>query len=231
MLKFENVDVLDSLEKIMKTHTESYQSDFEYDKRIIREALQSNAVEDRNLLWLSRLHGTHCLYERDVFIKDTPANITWKFWSEQKDENPLTYAVAITGAADGKVIGNLYQIDFREHIAQVQKNAVKADNQVAHYENGDVIMDFGKWFSADDHKTYGKYVGLDYLPNEPDELDSVLRDMRKDRNRYQIGDIQKHIADLESMKKKPSIKRQLAKSEGRATPTPPAKQKTNELEV
>ena len=78
MLKFENVDVLDSLEKIMKTHTESYQSDFEYDKRIIREALQSNAVEDRNLLWLSRLHGTHCLYERDVFIKDTPANITWK---------------------------------------------------------------------------------------------------------------------------------------------------------
>ena len=199
----------------MKTHTESYQSDFEYDKRIIREALQSNAVEDRNLLWLSRLHGTHCLHERDVFIKDTPANITWKFWSEQKDENPLTYAVAITGAADGKV----------------QKNAVKADNLVAHYESGDVIMDFGKWFSADDHKTYGKYVGLDYLPNEPDELDSVLRDMRKGRNRYPVGDIQKHIADLEGMKKKPSIKRQLAKSEGRAAPKAPTKQKTNELEV
>ena len=36
--KFENVDVIASLEAIMKQNTAFYQSDFEIDKRILREA-------------------------------------------------------------------------------------------------------------------------------------------------------------------------------------------------
>ena len=39
--KFENVDVIASLEAIMKQHTAFYQSDFEIDKQILQKAAGS----------------------------------------------------------------------------------------------------------------------------------------------------------------------------------------------
>ena len=52
--KFENVDVIASLEAIMKQNTAFYQSDFEIDKRILREAASRPAAEEKRLLWVSR---------------------------------------------------------------------------------------------------------------------------------------------------------------------------------
>ena len=49
--KFENVDVIASLEAIMKQNTAFYQSDFEIDKRILREAASRPAAEEKRLLW------------------------------------------------------------------------------------------------------------------------------------------------------------------------------------
>ena len=45
--KFENVDVIASLEAIMKQNTAFYQSDFEIDKRILREAASRPAAEEK----------------------------------------------------------------------------------------------------------------------------------------------------------------------------------------
>ena len=47
--KFENVDVIASLEAIMKQNTAFYQSDFEIDKRILREAASRPAAEEKRL--------------------------------------------------------------------------------------------------------------------------------------------------------------------------------------
>lgn len=66
--KFENVDVIASLEAIMKQNTAFYQSDFEIDKRILREAASRPAAEEKRLLWFSRPSGTCCFRERDVFL-------------------------------------------------------------------------------------------------------------------------------------------------------------------
>ena len=52
--KFENVDVLASLEAILKQNTGFYQSDFDIDKQIIAEKAESPNKEDKTLLWLSR---------------------------------------------------------------------------------------------------------------------------------------------------------------------------------
>lgn len=79
MVKFENVDVLAYLEKIMQQNTGYFQSDFEIDKKIIAKAAAQPAAEDRTLLWMSRPSGTHCFRERDVFVKDTAAHNTWRF--------------------------------------------------------------------------------------------------------------------------------------------------------
>ena len=55
--KFENVDVIASLEAIMKQNTAFYQSDFEIDKQILQKAAISPVPEDKRLLWFSRPSG------------------------------------------------------------------------------------------------------------------------------------------------------------------------------
>ena len=47
MPKFEQIDLLDSLERIMQSHTKHYQSDFDIDKEILIDAAQKAAAEDR----------------------------------------------------------------------------------------------------------------------------------------------------------------------------------------
>ena len=69
--KFENVDVIASLEAIMKQNTAFYQSDFDIDKQILQKAAVSPIPEDKRLLWFSRPSGTCCFRERDeMCIRD-----------------------------------------------------------------------------------------------------------------------------------------------------------------
>ena len=196
MQKFENVDLIDTLRQIMQAHTQYYKQDFKYDIDAIQKAAMSDNAEDRNMLWLSRTHGTHCFFEKDVFIKNTSANVAWKHWFEQKSDNPIAYAFEITYTEHDNIYGNLYQLDYEKNVADIKKNAIKADSQILHYEGGDVLMDFGKWFSADEHKYYGRYIGLDYVPNDAEKLEDVLKAVRRERNDFPVGDIETHIDEL-----------------------------------
>ena len=115
MQKFENMDVIAALEAIMHQNTAYYQSDFAYDIKMMWEAARSDQPEDKLLLWLSRPSGTFCFRERDVLLKDTQAYNTWKFCGEQTHDRILAYAVELTGAANGTVQGNLYELDYQQH--------------------------------------------------------------------------------------------------------------------
>lgn len=115
MQKFENMDVIAALEAIMHQNTAYYQSDFAFDIKMLREVARSDQPEDKLLLWLSRPSGTFCFRERDVLLKDTQAYNTWKFCGEQTRDRILAYAVELTGAANGTVQGNLYELDYQQH--------------------------------------------------------------------------------------------------------------------
>ena len=133
MPKFEQVDVLDSLEKIMLTNTEYYRSDFQYDKEILRAAARKQSADDRTYLWMSRPSGTWCLRERDTYLKDSREHNTWKFYGEQTRDKILAYVVEVTGITDGKVIGNLYPLDYQEHFRHVKECAISGDTSEMHY--------------------------------------------------------------------------------------------------
>ena len=55
--KFEHVDVIASLEAIMKQNTAFYQSDFDIDKQILQKAAGSPVPKDKRLLWFSARPG------------------------------------------------------------------------------------------------------------------------------------------------------------------------------
>ena len=104
MNKFENVDVLASLQQIMQQNTAAFQSDFDIDKKILTRAAKSKNAEDKVYLWFSRPNGTHCLRERDVFLRGTREHNTFRFYHEQTKERVLAYAVVLSGMESGKVV-------------------------------------------------------------------------------------------------------------------------------
>ena len=101
MNKFENVDVLASLQQIMQQNTAAFQNDFDIDKKILTQAAKSKNAENKVYLWFSRPNGTHCLRERDVFLRGTREHNTFRFYHEQTKERVLAYAVVLSGMESG----------------------------------------------------------------------------------------------------------------------------------
>jgi len=196
MNKFENVDIIASLDAIMKQNTGFYQSDFEIDKELIQKAAASPRREDKTLLWLSRPSGTHCFRERDVFLKDTAPHNTWRFHKEQTRDRILAYAVELTGIENGKIKGNLYELDYPQHYERVKAKELPADTNALFYEYGRVEQPAKQWFNGNDHPQYGKFERFEAQPNDPEALRDILQEEKRSRDKLTLGDFKAHIAAL-----------------------------------
>ncbi len=196
MNKFENVDIIASLDAIMRQNTAFYQSDFEIDKEIIQKAVASPAAEDKRLLWFSRPSGTQCSRERDVFLKDTAPYTTWRYYGEQTRDNILAYAVKITGIENGIVKGNLYQLDFQQHFKRVMEQALPADTYTLIYEHGERTHPAKQYFDGSPDPQLGKFERFEAQPNDPDALRYLLQEEQRGREQLKQGDFKEHIAAL-----------------------------------
>ena len=194
--KFENVDVIASLEAIMKQNTAFYQSDFDIDKQILQKAAVSPVPEDKRLLWFSRPSGTCCFRERDVFLKDTRQHNTWRFYGEQTRDTILAYAVELTGTEQGKIKGNLYELDYLQHFREVIEKSIPADNYTLIYEHGERVQEAGRYFDGTPDPQLGKFERFEAVPNDPDALQSLLQEERRSREQLSPGDFKAHIAAL-----------------------------------
>ena len=200
MQKFENVDILACLDAVMKQNTGFYQSDFEIDKKIIHEAAASPNREDKTLLWLSRPSGTHCFRERDVFLKDTRPYNTWKFHGEQTRDRILAYAVELTGIENGKIKGNLYELDYAAHVERMQKLTVPVETvAVTFKDDATFYLPFRSYRreAIPLEEKHGEVVSVSYLPENAVELDMILRRERfKTSYHAKTGSIEDHIHKL-----------------------------------
>lgn len=113
---FLNVDVLETLRKIMEHNTDYYQTDFQYDVDMLREAAGDRNA-GRNFFWMSRGSGTWCFRERDIYIRNTNAHNTWNYYGGgNKSEHVKTYWVELNGVRDDKVLGNITEMDYQKHL-------------------------------------------------------------------------------------------------------------------
>ena len=196
MNKFEDVDVIASLEAIMKQNTAFFQNDFDLDRNILQKAAASPTAEDRRLLWFSRPSGTSCFRERDVFLKGTRQHNTWRFYGEQTRDKVLAYAVELTGIVNGKIKGNLYELDYPQHFRHVKEQALPADNYTLLYEHGERVQPAGQYLDGNPDPQLGKFERFEAVPNDPDALQSLLQEERRSREQLSPGDFKAHIAAL-----------------------------------
>jgi len=197
LVKFESVDVFASLDAILKQNTAFYQSDLKVDKEIIARAVNSSNQDDKTLLWLCRLSGTHCFRERNVFLKDTSAYNTWLFYKDHLPyERILAYAIELTDTEDEKIVGNLYELDYSQHYQHVKDKAQAADKIKLVYERGEQFIPAAQYFDREDDPVLGKFVRFEVQPNNPDSLRFLLDAEECSRRKCPQGDFQAHIAAL-----------------------------------
>ena len=223
MNKFENVDVIASLDAIMRQNTAFYQDDFDIDKRILQEAAARPGAEDRKILWFSRPSGTCCVRERDVFLKDTRQHNTWRFYGEQTRDTVLAYLVELTGKEDGKLKGNLYELDYEQHFRRVIEKSVPADNYTLVYEHGERSIPAGQYFDGNPDPQLGKFERFEAQPNDPEALHFLMREEKRSYDRLKPGDFKAHITVLHDSRIEAEAQRILAEMKRQDSPNSPNK--------
>lgn len=199
MQKFMGIDLLENLEKIMNKNTRSYQSDFEVDKEILMDAAikaDTLPLRERTYLWMSRPCGTWSLLERHVYLEPAHAHCIWEYYADATSQKILAYAVEVTGLQNKKVMGNLYELDYRKHAEFVKKASIPADRVRLIYEKGERIQDKEKRICRDDDKILGKFQYSAYVPNDSKKLEFVLCRVQNERRKMRSGRIEEHIRKL-----------------------------------
>ena len=199
MLKFKNVDIIGSLEQIMLQNTASFQDDFTIDQDIIRRAAASSRKEDKFLLWMSRPTGTHCLWERNVWLQNSSSHNTWTYYEDYTDDEILTYAVELK-AVEGDIIrGDIYELDYQTHCKRIKERALPISTKRVVCENGicDLPMDQRGSIHFCPDPEFGEILSFEDLPHDPEYLQDLLGAERFRRSQTAVtGDFKEHIVTL-----------------------------------
>ena len=184
--KHTNVDIAAELQKLVDDHVESYQEDFDVDKRILRRAAESQNPEDKTLMWFCRPRGTHCLNENQAFIHGSRDHNAFCFYAEQTSDECIARVIVPKAVKRGKVFGDVFEISYRDQAATVAQNSVAPDHDRLTFEDGFVL-------DVPCHSSFGAKMALvgehggvkthQTLPKDVDALEEVLSKQKARRDR------------------------------------------------
>jgi hypothetical protein len=166
--------------------------------------------ENNHLLWLSRQSGTECFYEREAYLVESYAHSSWVYHSRNHSETPLAYAVHITGIEDGRIKGDIIELDYQAQAKAVERDALHVTTVTATYADGaELHLPYKEW---DGHRDslfheHGELMKLRREPESEATLTQRLKAARDSRNREaRPAAFKLRVAAA----KKPSIRQQLA---------------------
>ena len=195
-IKFESVNLFETMGGIVQAHVRAYREDFDTDKEMLQAAAEGPS---RAFLWLCRTMGTWLLDERNIFLKATRESNTFRFYQEQTKEPIILFAVEVTGLDGDAVIGNLYLLDYQSHYRHVLAESQEA-SAVMHYEDGNRIIPAEKVTLYDDAE-FGRLLNWDYLPESENDLSVLLWKEQRHRASFTVGDFSAYLAGLKCPQK------------------------------
>ncbi len=145
------------------------------------------------------------------------------FLQGQTHDRILAYAVELTGQEDGKIKGNLYELDYARHYERVKTQALPADSYKLIYEHGERLHPAGQYFSGNPDPQLGKFVNFEAVPNDPAALRDLLREEQRSREQLSPGDFKEHIAALHDGLIEQEARRIVAQMKQLDTPNSPNK--------
>jgi hypothetical protein len=209
MRKYENVNVTAVLGAVMEIGTEHYKSDFRHDREMFREAALHPDGENNHLLWLSRPSGTECVPEREAYLIESYANYAWCFHAGTGDAC-RAYAVHVTGMENGRVMGDITELDYKRHILELKKDSVHVATVTAKYEDGAELHMTYKEFDGTSNRRGLQHGKLTEFRREPEDEDA-LREKLKTARAYRDKESRPATFKVRiGHEAKPSIRQQIA---------------------
>lgn len=210
-VRFEDVDLLGALSRIVDLHTQHYKEDFDLDKELISKLAVSERSEDKQLLWMSRPCGTYTLREREVYLEGSHENKVWRFYQEQTNDPVLAYAISLKEVRDGKIFGDLYPLNYREHVERMKKLTCPIGNVAVAFEDGNVITipyQERRQFMNRLMPEHGAPKTMTYLPENEPELMIILKRERLKRSYHATaGNLEEYLDKLEKTTPREKLKR------------------------
>lgn len=191
--KFADVDVLATMKGIADQNIVHYPNDIKTDMELIPKFV---AKGDAELIWHVSDYGTHILPERDAFVIGTGEHSTWTNYLRP---DMLSYAVEITGMENGKVKGNVYELNHAEHVEHVRNTALPATSVTISYADGRDTTVSRREFDDDRHRLMsesGHVSGLRFHPEDESVLAAVLRREQRQRAETPKGNFKSHVKKL-----------------------------------
>lgn len=192
MKKFLNVPLVEFLQKVVDRNTETYSEDFKLDKEIFAEVANGGRLQGDVWLWISRQHGTECMSEQEVFVKNSPAYTHWCYFANDfVSERIKAYTVEVHSTKDNVVYGNIYELDYKAHVTDVINNAVEVGMVHKIFQDGYVDQ------VVPERSCYGYYVSLVekhgaivdslWAPKDEGALVAVLAEQKRARDKFPLG--------------------------------------------
>ena len=186
MRKFEDVDIITVLRKIVDNNTMFYKNDFNYDTETFKQA-----AEGSHFLWLSRKSGTDLYHERDAHIRNHEAHYSWQYYTDTAYYGVKAFAVEVLGNNDGRPFGNIYELNYNQHREEVRKNSFSARTVDITFKPTHTFPETTRTFDVAEYNDnsraivnrYGEIKSVKYnLSNEDDvRLAEILADSRRQR--------------------------------------------------
>lgn len=185
--------------------------DFDLDKELISKLAVSERSEDKQLLWMSRPCGTYTLREREVYLEGSHENKVWRFYQEQTNDPVLAYAISLKEVRDGKIFGDLYPLNYREHVERMKKLTCPIGNVAVAFEDGNVITipyQERRQFMNRLMPEHGAPKTMTYLPENEPELMIILKRERLKRSYHATaGNLEEYLDKLEKTTLREKLKR------------------------
>lgn len=197
-IKFVGVDLLHTMAGIAEAHTQYYKSDFYVDDmKHLQETAAEQTQDSKCFLWLCRIHGTWLLDKRSAFIRTTFEYNTFTFYADNHIDGILAYVVEVTGCEDGRPIGNLYALNYEQHVSHIATAALEPSTLVLNYQRGTRYVRGDTPFTAAPDAELGALVSHDYLPESQADWDYPLYLEKKNRERFILGNLGPYLAKLQ----------------------------------
>ena len=189
MRKYGNVDVIAALGAVVELNTANYKGDFKYDVEMFKAAAKNPDGENNRFLWLSRPSGTYCQTERDTYIKGTAAFNYWNgcatilgkdtpFDRVIVNDRVLAYAVEVKSMENGRIKGDIYEVDYPAHIRQLNRVALPLHTVTAAYKDGTTVTLPHKEYNSVRERLYHQHGQLQTFISHPEDA-GALRDILK----------------------------------------------------
>lgn len=172
------IDILPFLEEIVEKNTHLYQSDLVYDEKRLQEAKLEKHQENRTFLWMSRPCGTHCVLEREAFMRGTGAHSIWTNY-EQEAKYIAAYRIIVDPGYSGPfALGKVQHLDYGQQVQRVKKNAVPVHIVELTFEDGEHLTlpyeDYRRQIRGL-YDIHGRVETVWYAPENKLELSCILQ--------------------------------------------------------